>query len=84
MGKCTLLSILARNVPADISVIALIGERGREVHEFLDDDLGPAGLSRSVVVVSTSDEPALVRRKAAFLTLAIAEFFRDLRQNVLC
>src|SRR5436853_2710646 len=76
VGKSVLLSMLARNVDADISVIGLVGERGREVQEFLQDDLGPAGLARSVVVVSTSDEPALMRRHAAHLTLAIAEFFR--------
>ena len=83
VGKSVLLSMLARNVSADISVIGLVGERGREVQEFLQDDLGPAGLARSVVVVSTSDEPALMRRQAAYLTLAIAEFFRDLGKDVL-
>jgi len=83
VGKSVLLSMLARNVAADISVIGLVGERGREVQEFLQDDLGPAGLARSVVVVSTSDEPALMRRQAAYLTLAIAEFFRDLGKDVL-
>ena len=70
-------------VSADISVIGLVGERGREVQEFLQDDLGAAGLARSVVVVSTSDEPALMRRQAAYLTLAIAEYFRDLGKDVL-
>ena len=64
-------------------MIGLVGERGREVQEFLQDDLGPAGLARSVVVVSTSDEPALMRRQAAYLTLAIAEYFRDLGKDVL-
>ena len=83
VGKSVLLSMLARNVAADISVIGLVGERGREVQEFLQDDLGPAGLARSVVVVSTSDEPALMRRQAAYLTLAIAEYFRDLDKDVL-
>jgi flagellum-specific ATP synthase len=83
VGKSVLLSMLARNVAADVSVIGLVGERGREVQEFLQDDLGPAGLARSVVVVSTSDEPALMRRQAAYLTLAIAEFFRDLHKDVL-
>ncbi len=83
VGKSVLMSMLARNVAADISVIGLIGERGREVQEFLQDDLGAEGLARSVVVVSTSDEPALMRRQAAYLTLAIAEFFRDLGQDVL-
>src|SRR6187455_2854436 len=83
VGKSVLLSMLARNVDADISVIGLVGERGREVQEFLQDDLGAAGLARSVVVVSTSDEPALMRRQAAYLTLAIAEYFRDLGKDVL-
>src|SRR5215467_1034850 len=83
VGKSVLLSMLARNVAADVSVIGLIGERGREVQEFLQDDLGDDGLARSVVVVSTSDEPALMRRQAAYLTLAIAEFFRDEGQDVL-
>jgi flagellum-specific ATP synthase len=77
VGKSVLLSMLARNVSADVSVIGLVGERGREVQEFIQDDLGAEGLARSVVVVSTSDEPALMRRQAAYLTLAIAEYFRD-------
>ncbi len=76
--------MLARNVDADITVIGLVGERGREVQEFLQDDLGEEGLSRSVVVVATSDEPALMRRQAAYLTLAIAEHFRDEGKDVLC
>ena len=84
VGKSVLLSMLARNVIADVSVIGLVGERGREVQEFLQDDLGPSGLARSVVVVSTSDEPALMRRQAAYLTLAIAESFRDSGKDVLC
>jgi flagellum-specific ATP synthase len=84
VGKSVLLSMLARNVDADISVIGLVGERGREVQEFLQDDLGEEGLARSVVVVATSDEPALMRRQAAYLTLAIAEYFRDQDQSVLC
>jgi flagellum-specific ATP synthase len=83
VGKSVLLSMLARNVAADVSVIGLVGERGREVQEFLQDDLGAAGLARSVVVVSTSDEPALMRRQAAYLTLAIAEYFRDDGKDVL-
>ena len=83
VGKSMLLSMLARNVAADVSVIGLIGERGREVQEFLQDDLGDAGLARSVVVVATSDESALMRRQAAYLTLAIAEYFRDQAQHVL-
>jgi len=83
VGKSVLLSMLARNVAADITVIGLIGERGREVQEFLQDDLGEVGLARSVVVVSTSDEPALMRRQAAHVTLAIAEYFRDEGKDVL-
>jgi len=83
VGKSVLLSMLARNVVADVTVIGLIGERGREVQEFLQDDLGDAGLGRSVVVVSTSDEPALMRRQAAHVTLAIAEYFRDEGKDVL-
>jgi flagellum-specific ATP synthase len=84
VGKSVLLSMLARNVDADITVIGLIGERGREVQEFLQEDLGEEGLARSVVVVATSDEPALMRRQAAYLTLAIAEYFRDEDKDVLC
>src|SRR6476660_1939559 len=84
VGKSVLLSMLARNVVADVAVIGLIGERGREVQEFLQDDLGEEGLARSVVVVATSDEPALMRRQAAYLTLAVAEYFRDEEQDVLC
>ena len=84
VGKSVLLSMLARNVDADITVIGLVGERGREVQEFLQDDLGEGGLARSVVVVATSDEPALMRRQAAYLTLAIAEYFRDEEKDVLC
>jgi flagellum-specific ATP synthase len=83
VGKSVLLSMLARYVAADVTVIGLVGERGREVQEFLQDDLGEAGLTRSVVVVSTSDEPALMRRQAAHVTLAIAEFFRDEGKDVL-
>lgn len=83
VGKSVLLSMLARNVDADVSVIGLVGERGREVQEFLQDDLGEEGLARSVVVVATSDEPALMRRQAAYLTLAIAEYFRDEGLDVL-
>ena len=84
VGKSVLLSMLARNVMADVTVIGLIGERGREVQEFLQDDLGDDGLARSVVVVATSDEPALMRRQAAHVTLAIAEYFRDEGKDVLC
>jgi flagellum-specific ATP synthase len=83
VGKSVLMSMLARNVSADVSVIGLVGERGREVQEFIQEDLGAAGLARSVVVVSTSDEPALMRRQAAYLTMAIAESFRDAGKDVL-
>jgi flagellum-specific ATP synthase len=84
VGKSTLLSMMARHTLADISVIGLIGERGREAREFVEDDLGLEGMDRSVVVVATSDEPPLVRRQAAYLTMAVAEFFRDLDKDVLC
>ncbi|WP_207455038.1 FliI/YscN family ATPase [Herbiconiux sp. SYSU D00978] len=77
VGKSSLLSMVARGTEAEISVIALIGERGREVREFIEDDLGPEGLARSIVVVSTSDEPAVVRLRAAQLATRIAESFRD-------
>lgn len=84
VGKSTLLAMLARHVAADVVVIGLIGERGKEVNEFLEETLGTDGLARAVVVVSTSDEPPLVRRQAAHLTLSIAEFFRDQGRQVLC
>jgi flagellum-specific ATP synthase len=77
VGKSTLMGTIARSSRSDVSVIALVGERGREVREFLERDLGPEGLARSVVVVSTSDQPALVRLKAAFVAMTIAENFRD-------
>jgi flagellum-specific ATP synthase len=84
VGKSVLLSMLARYTASDVTVIGLIGERGREVQEFIEDDLGPEGLARSVVVVATSDESPLMRRQAAYLTLSLAEFFRDEGQDVLC
>jgi flagellum-specific ATP synthase len=84
VGKSVLLSMLARWADCDVAVIGLIGERGREVQEFIADDLGPDGLARSVVVVATSDAPALMRRQAAFATLAVAEHFRSQGLRVLC
>jgi len=84
VGKSVLLSMMARFTNADIIVIGLVGERGREVQEFLEDNLGAEGLARSVVVVATSDEPPLMRRQAAHMTLAVAEYFRDQGNDVLC
>lgn len=83
VGKSTLLGMFARNTKADINVIALIGERGREVREFIERDLGPEGMARSVVVVATSDKPALIRNKAAKTATAIAEYFREQGKDVL-
>lgn len=84
VGKSVLLSMLARYTKADVNVIGLVGERGREVNEFLTNSLGEEGLARSVVVVATSDESPLMRRQAAYQTLAIAEYFRDQGKDVLC
>jgi len=84
VGKSSLLSMMARNTSADVSVIGLIGERGREAREFIEDDLGVEGLKRAVVVVSTSDESPLMRRQAAYVTLTVAEHFRDQGLDVLC
>ena len=83
VGKSTLMGMFARNTKADINVIALIGERGREVREFVERDLGEEGMKRSVVVVATSDKPALIRNKAAKTATAIAEYFRDQGKDVL-
>jgi flagellum-specific ATP synthase len=83
VGKSTLLGMIARNTTADLNVIGLIGERGREVREFIERDLGPEGLKRSIVVVSTSDQPALMRIKGAYTATAIAEYFRDKGLNVM-
>lgn len=83
VGKSTLMGMFARNTKADINVIALIGERGREVREFIERDLGPEGMKRSVVVVATSDRPALERKKAAQTATAVAEYFRDQGKDVL-
>ncbi len=84
VGKSVLLSMLAREAACDVVVVGLIGERGREVREFIEETLGEEGLKRAVVVVATSDEPALKRRQAAYMTLAIAEFLRDQDLEVLC
>lgn len=83
VGKSSLLSMLLRGTDADVTVLALVGERGREVREFIENDLGPEGLAKCVLIVATSDQPALVRRNAAFLATRIAEGFRDSGSNVL-
>ena len=83
VGKSTLMGMFARNTKADVNVIALIGERGREVREFIENDLGEEGLKRSVLVIATSDRPALIRNKAAKTATAIAEYFRDQGKDVL-
>src|SRR4051812_39904168 len=83
VGKSTLLGMMARTTGADVAVIGLVGERGREVRSFIDHDLGPEGLERSVVIASTSDNPPLVRIRAAYAATAIAEYFRDQGLNVL-
>jgi flagellum-specific ATP synthase len=84
VGKSVLLSMLAREATCDAVVVGLIGERGREVREFVEETLGEAGLRRAIVVVATSDEPALTRRQAAYMTLALSEFLRDQDLEVLC
>ena len=83
VGKCTLMGMIARNIKADVNVIALVGERGREVMEFIDRDLGPEGVKRSVLVVATSDQPALMRSKCALTATTIAEYFKDQGKDVL-
>src|ERR1044071_8354423 len=83
VGKSTTLGMIARNTEAEVNVIALIGERGREVRDFLDNDLGVEGLKRSVVVAATSNESSLVRLKAAYVATAVAEYFRDKGKKVM-
>lgn len=83
VGKSTLMGMIAKNTKADVNVIALIGERGREVREFVENDLKEEGLERSVLIVATSDQPALVRTKAAYIATAIAEYFRDIGNKVM-
>ena len=83
VGKSVTLGMMSKYTSADVNVIALVGERGRELNEFLERDLGPAGLARSVVVAATSDEPALLRVRAAFTATAVAEWFRDQGKDVL-
>ena len=84
VGKSVLMSMLARNAMVDVAVIGLVGERGREVQEFIVDYLGEIGLKNAVVIVATSDEAALMRRQAAYLTLTLSEYFRDQGKRVLC
>lgn len=84
VGKSIMMSMIARYTSADVIVIGLVGERGREVQEFIHDDLGEEGLARSVLVIATSDEAPLMRRQAAYMTLAIAEYYRGQGKNVLC
>jgi flagellum-specific ATP synthase len=84
VGKSVLMSMMVRNASADVAIVGLIGERGREVQEFISDYLGAFGLEKAIVVVATSDEAALMRRQAAYLTLTLAEYFRDEGQRVLC
>ncbi len=84
VGKSTLMSMMARNTDSDVSVIGLVGERGREAKEFVEDVLGEEGLAKSVLVLATSDESPLLRRQAAYVTMAVAEYFRDENKDVLC
>ena len=83
IGKSTVLSMMARHTDAEISVIGLVGERGREARELIEDDLGPEGMARSVIILATSDEPPLMRRQAAYLSMTVAEYFRDRGDDVL-
>ena len=82
-GKSTLLGMIARYASADVNVISLIGERGRELRDFIEKDLGPEGLKRSVIIVSTSDQPSQLRLNAAYVGTAIAEYFRDQGKSVI-
>lgn len=84
VGKSILMSMLSRNSKADVNVIGLVGERSRELQEFIEDDLGEEGLKRSVIIVATSSEFALLRRQSAYMTMAVAEYFRDRNKDVLC
>lgn len=84
VGKSILMSMLARNSQSDINVIGLIGERSRELQEFIEDDLGEEGLRRSIIIVATSSESALMRKQSAYMTMAVAEYFREEGKNVLC
>lgn len=84
VGKSSLMAMMARHTRLDVTVLGLIGERGREAREFIEDDLGEEGMKRSVVVVATSDESPLMRRQAAYVAMTVAEYFRNLKQNVLC
>ena len=84
VGKSSLMAMMARHTQLDVTVLGLIGERGREAREFIEDDLGEEGMKRSVVVVATSDESPLMRRQAAYVAMTVAEYFRNLKKNVLC
>lgn len=84
VGKSSLMAMMARHTQLDVTVLGLIGERGREAREFIEDDLGEEGMKRSVVVVATSDESPLMRRQAAYVAMTVAEYFRNMKQNVLC
>ena len=84
VGKSSLMAMMAKHTRLDVSVLGLVGERGREAREFIEDDLGEEGMARSVVVCATSNESPLMRRQAAYVAITIAEYFRDLKKNVLC